>query len=1107
VCPEHGVGSIDFLPYVRERSEGFTGREWALGAIDRWLRQDSSRYFLLTGAPGSGKTAVSAYLGALSLGLVDRAKTFRALAPGFLSAVHFCRATELRWCNPRVFAASISHQLARRFPVYADALNRSCAPLIVVNVHQSAHTVTGKQIGVIIHDASFTEEEVFARLVREPLEALTQACPDLAVTIMVDALDEARIYRGSQSGIADLLYRIGQLNPNVRFVLTSRQGQDIETQFGGAALVLSSAKHARDDRRDLERYVDRRLRHAARSRPDLTKLKRHLVSKRNFLYVKFALNLVAESGVGSPDFLRIPHGLDELIAEWLERILITTRKEWLSDYAPLLGTLLVAREALSVGQLRKIAGQEETRIRDNLAELGPLLQGDEQGYAIYHEMIGAFLDLRKIKTKGGEVANRYYLPKSEQHERIVRAYRGAAVRWAQVNFSKVDDYGLRHLAWHLAELARAEDDGKLVHELICRDLLIVKRDRFKSDLPFTEDVRLSIAVAQEQSPPDYDQVIRGFLIIAALNFFAGRVPSQAVASLAWAGKTPQAMAWATLRREPWDYIDIAKASMTHGDLSRARQAIERAIELAHSTDAIAAVASAVKILHRMGDETASSRAVTDVLARHRSHTDFVRAFGYLAEACARTGNLSAICAAIKEIPNHRLRALLRTEAAAALLDAGKKECAEIWLNKAMTEAGNDPDAALAWCSIAVVLARLGRSQTALEIARAVDAPDLGCEEHVVAELSLLHATIAKARRDRSDRIFAYAIDAAVRAGSLDDAAHEARQWPTKTARENAWLAIAREAARRGNLSIVADAVGAIEGSMRRLPAWALAGKALARVSPENFDAAAAELEKRIDSAGSESDGEAMTAALAYGFARQERPDDAIAVAEECIRMCRIQGRRRHLVQALVVIALCLATHGRAEAIKVAAEAVRIADLTELRGYDSEVQDIARTGARRVRQALRSAKATGARASRRPRGTRTKHADRDAAAELANIEALVREGNTYLLEEDGARAAENLGADAVIKAISAIVDDFSRRHTLAAITKHLIERKAWQEALAFSLARLGLEAETDGWFGVFETLEADVPVFWAIDQGRTLIKIAEVIGEIVDWWNSGPLEET
>ena len=54
---------IDFSAYIIDRTKDFTGREWVFAEIDRWLGDTAGpRYFVITGRPGTGKSAIAARL-------------------------------------------------------------------------------------------------------------------------------------------------------------------------------------------------------------------------------------------------------------------------------------------------------------------------------------------------------------------------------------------------------------------------------------------------------------------------------------------------------------------------------------------------------------------------------------------------------------------------------------------------------------------------------------------------------------------------------------------------------------------------------------------------------------------------------------------------------------------------------------------------------------------------------------------------------------------------------------------------------------------------------------------------------------------------------------
>lgn len=169
---------IDFASYIAERTFEFTGREWVFKAINDWLVDTGEpRFFLLTGHPGSGKTAIAARLAQLSQGELSPPPDLSSLRPNFLSAVHFCFARDRRWINPHTFTESLAMQLAARLPAYALALaEKGGDSKIRIEVVQNIENVRdGTVVGVAIErlDVSVVSaEDAFIRVIREPLEAL-----------------------------------------------------------------------------------------------------------------------------------------------------------------------------------------------------------------------------------------------------------------------------------------------------------------------------------------------------------------------------------------------------------------------------------------------------------------------------------------------------------------------------------------------------------------------------------------------------------------------------------------------------------------------------------------------------------------------------------------------------------------------------------------------------------------------------------------------------------------------------------------------------------------------------------------------------------------------
>jgi hypothetical protein len=258
---------IDFTTYMTERTRDFTGREWVFQAVEAWLADaHGPRFFLLTGDPGSGKSAIAARLTQFSQGSISSPDGCPLLAPNFLSALHFCSARDRRWINPTVFAESLALQLGTRYQPFAKALAEKREDRrISIEVTQSANNMTGgHMVGVAIHKldlSGLSAEDAFARVVREPLEVLLDQEPDQQVIFMVDALDEALTYSGDMN-IVSLLAQVEYLPPGARFILTSRKVEQIELTFRKATrFFLSSQKFKVQNQEDIDHFLVGQLRH------------------------------------------------------------------------------------------------------------------------------------------------------------------------------------------------------------------------------------------------------------------------------------------------------------------------------------------------------------------------------------------------------------------------------------------------------------------------------------------------------------------------------------------------------------------------------------------------------------------------------------------------------------------------------------------------------------------------------------------------------------------------------------------------------------------------------------------------------------------------------
>jgi hypothetical protein len=111
----------DFDGLINERTAAFAGREWVFRSIDEWLEDPAAeRVFLLTGGPGTGKTAIAARLVQVSRGEMNMGG-LRRLGPGVrhrdaYGALPHRSLDDLREASGVGVGVVARHQVADRLP-------------------------------------------------------------------------------------------------------------------------------------------------------------------------------------------------------------------------------------------------------------------------------------------------------------------------------------------------------------------------------------------------------------------------------------------------------------------------------------------------------------------------------------------------------------------------------------------------------------------------------------------------------------------------------------------------------------------------------------------------------------------------------------------------------------------------------------------------------------------------------------------------------------------------------------------------------------------------------------------------------------------------------
>jgi tetratricopeptide (TPR) repeat protein len=752
---------IDFSTLIAERTKGFTGREWVFQTIDAWLAcSGGSRFFLLSGKPGSGKTAMAARLSQISHGKAPSPHDLTQLTPNFLSAHHFCEAYASLRVDPRSFSESIALQLAAHHQAYARVL----ANVGDKNVNMSVHQKVGKADvvqGVVIENldlSGLNPQEGFNRAVLDPLRIIYYEGFDEPITILVDALDESLAHTG-RLRIVELLSALEDLPAKVRFILTTRQDERVENEFRDAqTLFISASTFDEQNREDICNYVQKRLNQeealsakTAQSEPGyLTGLAETITNKAagNFLYVGFLLDAIAGGYRAITELEGLPEGLDGLYYDSLNRVVKLGGKAWTRSYAPLLGVLSVAQTSLTHAQLEAFTGQSEEHVWQHLGDLWQFIEeleptedqeDDEYEYRIYHQSVVDFLHHKSLVEENRRFRNSYYLPKKEQHQRIISYYQAGVGSPKEVDLSQLDLYGLFHLAYHLHEAGYRRE----LYALLTSSPHWMNRKfiAFTSDTAYVAD--LDLALSDFSDPLTADDVPMWVKLHTARHVVNARVSSYsdtALQTLVWLGRGSEAVAQARLRHGAEDrfrgllavYDALREREQSESSLLSESREVARSIEdnferqrtLSELAKALAKAwryEEAEEVAHSIEDNEQRSRALGELARALAKAGDENRANALFDEAEEVARSIEASPAYFLSITDSGVfisydkRSRVLKDLAKALAEAERYERAQEVARS--IEIGHW--SSKAHCELEKALAQAGRYEEAQEVARSL----------------------------------------------------------------------------------------------------------------------------------------------------------------------------------------------------------------------------------------------------------------------------------------------------------------------------------------------------------------------------------------------------
>lgn len=425
---------LSFQTDITRHLDGFTGRTWVLDEIKAWLQGDE-RAFWLTGGPGTGKTALSAWL--------------TTQLPK-LAAVHFCQHGHARKNDAHRAVTSLAYQLSMRLPDYQARLN--ALPLEEILSEQSAETL-------------------FEELFIQPLAGIT--LPDGEnLLILIDALDEA-----SHNGANPLVNIVGsgiERTPDwLRFLVTSRPNEP-EVSLPLQHLSPFRLEAQKPNGTDLAAFLRSSLERILATPPAPATIdKIESRCEGSFLYALWVCREIATKRLDLEATDALPSGFAAMLLQTFKRQ-FPDIGIYKSAQRLLFEVLTTAREPMAQLELAQILNWTDYDGDEIIESCGSILFTEGDRLAVFHLSVLEWLLDRK---KSGP----YAVAETAGHRRL------ADYGWGlfQRDPAAMTSYAMTATTHHLMQVNRIEEACALLF-----DFSLMQRRVAADFLGFIEDLRM-----------------------------------------------------------------------------------------------------------------------------------------------------------------------------------------------------------------------------------------------------------------------------------------------------------------------------------------------------------------------------------------------------------------------------------------------------------------------------------------------------------------------------------------------------------------------------------------------------------------------------------------
>ena len=424
---------FDFTDFVNSSSTEFIGRHWLFHEMERALEHTSKRGVLITGNPGSGKSAFLSHLLC--------SKTSSPLIHNKILGYHFCMHFDKKTQDGAAFVRNLANMIAWKISKYRES--------ILTNPFVRR---------VLFEDCPQDPEWCFEQSVVSPLKQL-HLKPSAPWFIVIDALDECS---NEKAEIVNIIkFKSHRLPKWLKLIVSSRNVNNVVAGLDG----LQTVELRLDDKRNLEdidTYLTLKVFSLKESiietiKTSLTimdndtptqKIVSSLAEKGhgNFLYVKVVLDLWLASAENIK-WESFPKTLDSTYQLYFERKY--GNPESFQSLREIFEVLVAAYTPLTVLEMHSLFRLDKPTL-DLEYEFMPKLDqvslflchgsGDDL-IRIHHASLSEWLTSENNKGKI------YYVKKQNGHRRLAKYY----LKNAEESHSPLKPEESFHLASHIVE--------------------------------------------------------------------------------------------------------------------------------------------------------------------------------------------------------------------------------------------------------------------------------------------------------------------------------------------------------------------------------------------------------------------------------------------------------------------------------------------------------------------------------------------------------------------------------------------------------------------------------------------------------------------------------